>query len=187
MNLQLGNNSATWNVVIILGMILLVGLCAAEILIPKPGHIVAERRYQREKIELTAAIQKAEDTLKSHTAEVEQLTYTGIPDSITPRILEQVNQIAKTNNVNVKSFRPQRVEAGDGIVRLPYILLVDGKFTDVVSFVRTADEPSTLFSVNLLQTAAADGQSDRVNATIGLVAFTRPPEEETSPRTASKN
>ncbi len=187
MNLQLGNNTVTWNIVIVIGMLLLVGLSAAEIFIPKPGTVMAERRYQREKQELVASIAETDAKLKAHTVEVEQLTYTGIPDAITPIILEEINKVAKTKYVNVKSFRPQKSEAGDGIVRIPYVLLVEGRFVDIVSFVRTADEPSTLYSVNLLQTASADGESDRVNATIGIVAFTRPPEDEKATQTVRKN
>lgn len=174
--MQLGNNVLTWNLVIIVSAIVIVGVFVAEFFLPEPVMSKERQRYTAQVRETKLETEEAKEQLVILTDALERFTYSGQAEAVTPKILEQVNQLAETKSVNVKSFRPQRIEPSEGLVKLPYVLQISGTYPNVVSFVRTIDEPSTLFSVYLLQVAAADGETDQVNATVGIVAFARPPE-----------
>lgn len=171
MNIKLGNNIATWNIVLSFGMILVVCLILFDWLVPKPSAAVVEAKYEAEFQELEASLKLNEKKLQDVQEALTTYSYKGDPESVTPQILALVNSIAKNKNITVKSFRPQKPDNVENLTRLKYVVLVEGSFRDVVSFVKAADEPTNLFSVSAFQAASADGESDKVNATISLVAF----------------
>ena len=177
MNLEFGNNKQTWNIVIGACLVTMLGIAIGDMLIPKPNAARERKRFTQETQKIKAEINEGEQRLATETVTVQRYTYKGDPETVTPKILDHVNQLAKTNAIKVKSFRPQKAQEADGIVRIPYTVQVEGKYKDVVAFIKSVDEPSTLFSVNLLQLSAADGESDTVNATVGISAFSLLPEK----------
>lgn len=187
MNPQTKQQLKTWNSVIVGMMILMVGVIIAELIIPKPTLESKSRENMTKQRDLRFANDATEKRVNEIEAEVSKLCYTGNVETVTPKILAQVNQIAAANKIEVKSFRPQKPLDFDGLQRLPFTVLASGKYSQIVSFVRQIDEQSTLFSVYLLQVSASDGETDMVSATIGMAAFIQPESEKASTKTASND
>lgn len=183
-DIQLGNNVLTWNLVIGFSVLLFAATLAFDLLVPKPSKQQAYAAHLSKKSDIEIETLQAKRKLEEAQTVLETYTFQGHPETVTPKILEQVSAIARNHNIAIKSFRPQKTDAEEGIARLPFVVLVEGTYPNLVSFVKALDEPSVLLGVNLLQVSAADGETDRVNATLGLVAVTVPTENQPQEQTA---
>lgn len=180
--LQLGNNKASWTFASGIAVVLLLAVVVLELVIPKPSLTAEHNKAIQKRDDLKHQVKMARARLEEKKDAVNKYSFKGTAEEVTPKILQVVNKVAADHKVAVKTFRPQKDTTSDGIVVLPYVLQIEGHYPDVLAFVKNADEPSTLFSVHLLQVAAADGETDNVNATIGIVAFALLPQE-TKPAT----
>lgn len=171
MNQQTTQKIKAWNTGIIVVMVLMVAVIGAELIVPKPSLNKISQDNIKKQRDLRFSNNETEMKINSINADINKLVYQGNVETVTPKILAQVNQIASANKVDVKSFRPQKPLEFESLQRLPFTVLTSGKFSQVVSFVRQIDEQSTLFSVTLLQVSASDGETDNVTATIGMSAF----------------
>lgn len=93
-----------------------------------------------------------------------------------PTALGQVNEAAVKRKVKVSSFRPQKINNVKGVTLVPYVMTVEGSYPDVVGLVRDLGNENSKLAVNLVQLASADANSDKVSATVGLVAYISSPE-----------
>lgn len=176
MNLTLGNTVKTWNAVAIITLLALLGLAIADILIPKPRVADLHRKMGREQSQLKIAVSEAQRQLDAGDPSA-TLVWDTTAESITPSLLNKVNSVANGHKVKVKAFRPQKSETKEDIVRLPYLVIAEGSFVQVASFVRSLESGDLKAGVSQVQISAQGGDSDAVNATIGLVAYSKPPEK----------
>jgi Tfp pilus assembly protein PilO len=106
------------------------------------------------------------------------------PDLITGNVLSIVRAATAKASVKLISFRPQRTVETTDLLQLPYVLAVDGSFPNVVKFVQSIEESDSKLAVSSFQLASAEGTSDFVTASVGLVAYRDP---YTPGATVSKN
>ena len=96
------------------------------------------------------------------------------PDLITGNVLSIVRAATGKASVKLISFRPQRTVETTDLLQLPYVLAVDGSFPNVVKFVQSIEESDAKLAVSSFQLASAEGTSDFVTASVGLVAYRDP-------------
>lgn len=96
------------------------------------------------------------------------------PDLITGQVLSIVRAATSKASVKMISFRPQRTVETTDLLQLPYVLAVDGSFPNVVKFVQSIEESDAKLAVSSFQLASAEGTSDFVTASVGLVAYRDP-------------
>lgn len=82
-----------------------------------------------------------------------------------------MNQIARKRNLKVASFRPQKPVDEAGLLRLPYLVSLEGTYRDALAFVKELEKPQNRLAVNLVQLASADGETSMVRATVGIWAL----------------
>lgn len=184
--MQLGNDVKTWNLVIVFAAITLAAVAVGEFVIPKASMVTERNKVAKKQEEMRIENKHKADRITVLEKQIKERAFTGNAEEVTPKVLAQVNAVAAKDKITVKSFRPQKPVVSDGIARLAYTVQLTGKFKDIVSFVRTGDEQSTIFGVSLLQVSAADGETDTVNATVGVTAFTLLPEEKPPAATTNK-
>lgn len=174
MNIELGHNVKTWNLVIGLALVLLVAVAAYDLIVPKPS-------VQKERVRMNREIRKAEIDRNEAEAKLAALTanppkaFEVLPEKATPQILAEVTRLAGESKVNVKSFRPQRPDMNGAMARLTYVVLADGTFDQAMSFAKALDAADNRIGVTQIQFASADGETDKVNVTIGIVAYADKP------------
>ena len=84
-----------------------------------------------------------------------------------------VTSLAAKNHVQLLGFRPQKpTDEDDGFTHVPYLILLNGPFPAVQATLRDIESPTNKLAVSLVQFASSDANSDAVNATIGVVAYT---------------
>ena len=94
-------------------------------------------------------------------------------EGIKARTLDTVSRLAKVHGLKMSSFRPQRLEETAALVRSPFMVLLEGSYPQVLSFLNSIENPASKLAVDSVQLTAVDAASDKVNATIGVIAFTR--------------
>lgn len=95
-------------------------------------------------------------------------------DDIGPAALDLVTAAAKTHKVTVVAFRPQKPIELVGLTQMAFTVSLDGTYPSVSALVNDLEKSESKLTVSLVQLAAQDGASDRVNATIGISAFLVP-------------
>lgn len=178
MNLTFGNNSTTWNLVSILAVLALAGALIFDWFAPTPDPALAKLKLQKERTKLETELKSKRKEMESIQKTVANKLWSEKAEEVTPKIMTEANKIADQVGVKIKSFRPQRTLTGAGLERLTYTALVEGEYQKVVQLAHKFDEPSNQFSVYMIQIAAADGNSDQVNATISIVAYAKSDIEE---------
>jgi hypothetical protein len=91
--------------------------------------------------------------------------------------------------LSLSSFRPQKAVESEGLEQLGFTANVSGPFPDVIRFLRLLEADDSRLAVVSAQFNAGDQGLGDVNATVGLVAFTRAPKQQTprnDPRTARR-
>ncbi|MBX3115088.1 MAG: hypothetical protein KF836_11025 [Fimbriimonadaceae bacterium] len=175
MNLEIGNNRKTWNAVCALALVLMLVIALADMFVPKPTEAKEKQNRHQQVNELERKIKTDEDYLQELIL-AETGTWEGDQEVVTPKILQTVSQLASSHNVNLKSFRPQSPVSDGDTIRAHFVILADGKFPDMASFMKALESNSTKIGTNVVQIASADQESDMVNATIGIVAYIKAPE-----------
>ncbi len=184
MNIEFGNNIRTWNIVCGLALFVMVLIAAFDLFVPKPDYqaVIDRRAEQIADLEIEVARASAElERLQSATPNI----WEGNMEDVTPRLLAEASRLCANHNVNLKSFRPQNPVSDGETIRANYVMLVDGSFPQVTALIRAIDSPASRIGLSVIQISAADQESDRVNATLGVIAFLKAPEP--ASRTASTN
>jgi hypothetical protein len=70
------------------------------------------------------------------------------------------------------TFRPQKAEQERDLTRIPFLLALEGPYSDVVALTKDLERPQSKLAVNMLQLNSSDGVTDQVNAAINVVAYT---------------
>lgn len=156
------------------GIALLVGALAMLAFVKPPS----EKGIQGKKLAKLRQASNAIDTANERIDVIEQVfektKWTEKPDLITGEVLSIVREATGKASVKLISFRPQRSVETTDLLQLPYVIAVDGSFPNVVKFVQSIEESDAKLAVSSFQLASAEGTSDFVTASIGLVAYRDP-------------
>lgn len=171
---------APWSFLTLIGILGLVLNLSYLLYKPKDNTKITElkRKNQLRSMDLTA-LSARKDTKKA-SAEIKDHLWTVSEEQIGPMILGKVNELADAHKLKVLSFRPQKVQSVQGLRQLPYQISVEGPFLDVLALCRDIDSGGAKLVVNSIQFASADGNTDKLSSTIGVLAYI-PSAGETTP------
>lgn len=130
---------------------------------------VAQRTKQSR--DYDASISKLRDDVMTERAKNETRLWKQPADEISAATMAKVTSLAQSRGLRVIAFRPQRTQVDSGITRLPYQATLEGPFPQVIGFVQDLETSKFKTIVSTIQIASADGASDKVSSTIGLVAY----------------
>ncbi len=160
-----------YNLATIAAAVVLVGVVAAEVLVPKPVAEIDDGSRAADLQKTGRDTENLQADLVDATAEVSKLTWDLTVDEIAPAAMKWVTEHAGEHFVEVSSFRPQRRTDVDGLVQLNYLVIAEGAFPNMMDFVRAFEADDSLMAVKLVQLSGVDGVTDRVRATIGIATF----------------
>ena len=149
---------------------LLLGLIIFLVVVPRPTVKIATSSGPDPAI---AAITKDNKDLAAVHAEIDSHIWNEDPDDIAPQALKIFTDLATKNKITVTSFRPQKEMPADPLQMLPFFAAVQGEFPDMARFTK-ALQTNPKLALSLLQIASADASTDKVTASIGLVAYIDP-------------
>ena len=156
---------ATSNIIYGIACALLAGSIYV-LLMPKPRPKVTRIATRKEE----QAIRAAREQTLAASAVVAARTWTGEDAAITGRILDLTTTLARKRNVSFVRLQPQRSTLGVALEQLPYLLVVEGPFPAVAALERDLEVPGNRLAVNAIQLASSDTESNKVSASIGIVA-----------------
>lgn len=160
-----------WMTVGYLAVVVAVGMLIAHFAFPirSAGNIVATRAKEDRTLDASIASLREEVT----TLRAKNLTrlWTQPADEVAAATMAKVTTIAQGRGLKVIAFRPQRTQDDNGVARLPYQATLEGPFPQVIGFLQDLETSKFRAIVSTVQIASADGASDKVSATIGIVAY----------------
>jgi len=155
----------------VLGIVLLCGSIVGLFMNKKvpTGELVRKNNEKRQ--QYIALKKHAEEELYAADLMVDKYLWVGKVSEITPTALAKVSRMVSDSKLNLVSFRPQKALEGAALLQIQYNLSVDGSYTNVATLVSRIENSDAKLAVNSIQYASAENDSDKVTATIGLVAF----------------
>ena len=177
MNLKLKSNRSAFTLLAGICLLAIVGAYVYTLIVPMADADQARIDAQKLEDELSTKFRTSRDALDAAQEIVEAKTWTGSADQISPIILAETTQFAKDNKVRIGSFRPQRIVENEGLDQLTFLVLAEGRFTDVMAFAKDLEEKSTKTAVAQIQISSSNSESDTVSAAIGLAAYLKPEEK----------
>jgi len=154
---------------------LVVCLIAVVILefLPKPTVPTRadEAKKERQVESDTTALKKAE--VDANT-KLSAYLWAGKPEDVGPLALKQVNALLQSKHLKLSGFHSQKAIEEPNITIIPFVVSVEGGFENVMSFAREIEKPGTKLAVDLFQMSNADQSSDKVTASIEVVAYQLP-------------
>jgi hypothetical protein len=169
-------NERAFNILSLAGVFAMLVIVIADYFVPKP-HVTMDRHAQEVSLHglrNTAAVYDAQ--LKTSQTAIGKFVWTKSQDEISSQSLKNVTAIAAKHKVQLLGFRPQKPTDDGGFTHLPYLVLLSGKFPNVASTLEEIEAPVNRLAVSLVQFASSDANSDGVNATIGVIAYSLPKE-----------
>lgn len=183
MNIEFGNNIRTWNLVCGLAIFAMLVIAVFDLVAPKPDANRIRNQRSSKITALQAEVAKEESRLEMLKSADPNL-WEGDMEDVTPKLLEEASRLCANHNVNLKSFRPQNPVSDGETIRANYVMLVDGSFPQVAALIRAMDSSASRIGLSLVQISSADQESDKVNATLGVIAYLKAPEP---PKKAASN
>lgn len=157
----------------LLAVVALVGLGLFDWLMPRPQLQGAVTKQRSDIVVLQRDVRDLRGRVESLRAEKDKVLWQVGDDQIGPATLAKVSDVAKKAGVRLTSFRPQRVQEEGDLVRLSFVVAVDGGFPALARFLRDMENSDRRLAVSSVQISAADGATDRVTASVGLIAYRR--------------
>ena len=139
-----------------------------------PSTVGMAAKAKKAQTTARVAREKADKTAVAAKADLDAMIWPALPQEVTAKTLNAISDLSKQNRLKLISFRPLREIDTPEVIQLPWQVTVDGSFKDVVAFERSLEKPERKLAITLVQIAAADASTDRVTATLGLLAFSDP-------------
>lgn len=184
-------DSKTYSTISAACVFLLVVMFGYLLFAPKPTYKRSAAKQGRMEMTLKLSAQKAQERKAAAEKTINNRTWEGTAEKLTPIALAQVNTYVAKTGVNLLAFRPQRPVIGKKLESIPYLVSVEGEYPKVMKFFRTLDKDNQKLAVSLIQVSSADNASDRVTGSAGLLAYVKvlpaPSEPETKTATPTAN
>jgi len=152
-----------------LAAVLLAGSLLGLVL-PKPTARDAYTKETTDSRKLRQSISKAELDTTVAKAAVLSRTWTEEPATVQDKVLTLTAALAKKHGVTFVRLQPQRVTDDGSLEQLPFLLVVEGPFPAVAALEKEIELPANRLAINLFQVTSSDSESNKVSASIGLVA-----------------
>lgn len=151
--------------------LLMAVLLGVLLFVPRPRQTVTIGQRTSAEAAVRSETRASEQAYEKARAQAANYLWTEGADAVSPKALEIVTDAAKAENLRISAFRPQKPSEADGLQQLAYLVAVEGRFPQVIGFLRRVETPGNRLAVTLFQVTSADGATDAVTATVGLVAF----------------
>lgn len=162
---------STWNAVLWASVALMIGSLAFAQFYPSPRP---KKTSTRKKIEIANTHSEIKK-IRAQAVQDEELSskyfWPGDAKRAEAEAMAMVTRIAKSHDVGLGAFRPQKTTEDSGLRRLPFSVSLEGTFTDVAKFLQELETPANRLAVRLVQISASDGKTNHVAASLGLIAF----------------
>lgn len=176
-DIKLGNDVRTWNMVGALAIVVLLALLIADQLIPTPSVAGARKAASEKERKLTMEYKEKLEKYEVSKTVIAASAWGGAAERVSPAILDRLTKIASIKGLKIQSFRPQKIQDAADLEVLAYSLSIEGPFPNVMSFIQLVEKQEKNLAVTLVQVASADGETDEVNASLGIAAFVIPEKE----------
>jgi Tfp pilus assembly protein PilO len=141
------------------------------LLVPKPSSAGMQKTYRDQDFQTRLTTKDVRERLTQMEARSARLLWNVPAPQVGPQAMARVNVLAQKYGVNVVAFRPQRTSKIGTVTELPMAVSLEGPFPGIAGFLTDLEAPANRLAVTLVQVSAADGNSNLVNATVGLVAL----------------
>jgi len=165
------SEESSLSLVILLSAVIIVGCVVYRLTQPKLDPAKGDAGRKLMTSQLYAAVQAAEQSVKHETKLVSSRLWDMPAEEVGPVAMAKVNDLALANHLKIDSFRPARIVDNNGLEQIPFQVTVDGVYPNVIAFTRALEHSPAHFAVNQVQMSAADGNTDNVASTIGIIAF----------------
>lgn len=162
------------SVLAIVAIVTLLGTFLFMVFVPKPTTKGLAEKTRQDGMKIRIKTRDADDRLVAAKATVATTTWPGSGDEVAPSANTRLIAMATRRGLKLTSFRPQRTTAKTDLTVLPFIVTVEGSFPQVVEFTRDIDSPGTRLATSLVQITSANDDTDRVTATVAVMAYLRP-------------
>lgn len=182
MKISADNPEKMWTVMVWVGLALF-SVAIYFVVFPIKTEPVNLGKFTEEAAKLKAENADLEKQILSEKERFASAVWTGKLDELGPSALGHISALAKESGVVVTAFRPQRLVEDTAVAQYPLLITCEGRYPAMIGFVRRLENAQGKLAVNLVQLSAADGATDQVTGSIGVVAFSEV--AETQARTAS--
>ena len=163
------------SILILLSIVILLGSLFALMFLKPPSvaGMATEHRQKRNAIQkdITASEERARGAAPAARARL----WRGDADTVTAAVLAQLTRQANQSAVQMVAFRPQKLQALEGIADLPFSVQLTGSYSKIRALVSVLDSSSSKLVLRSFQFASTDAASDAVTATVGISAYFTPP------------
>ena len=160
-----------------LGILGLIGVLAYMLLVPPPSQELDTQAQLNEQKEIVESVDDAKAKLAVANAVISKQTWATPVPEVESTTLSKLSSLARANGVKLTGLRPQRQTMAGELEAIPFVLSAEGSFPTVMAFVKAVENPENKLAVNLVQLTSSEGDSDKVTATVGLMAFRMEPKE----------
>jgi Tfp pilus assembly protein PilO len=141
---------------------------------PQPTTKGLAEKTRRERMKSLMLTREAKERLALAQATVQANTWPGDAETVAPTAMARLTAMATRRNVKRTGFRPQRTGTSGNLTTLPFLVTVEGPFPQVVEFARDIESAGSRLALNMFQVTTTDDSSDRVTATLVVMAYLRP-------------
>ena len=138
---------------------------------PKPTPNQTPDQVRKAKTRTNIAIKDSLKKIDVAKVVIANQTWPGTAEEVLPLALQKVTSMAQAHHLKIVGFHPQNVIVAPNISLIPCVVNVDGPFVNVVAFQKDIEAPGTNLVVNLMQYATADQESNKITASIGIIAY----------------
>ena len=156
---------------IVLSLLILLGSLLYMLLVPTPTTARLANGKERSRKQLEEEIVKAKSReLEARKAFAPRL-WAGNTETVTASVLADLTNKANKTKLQVGAFRPQKLQALEGLTELPFSIQVAGPFPQVRAFIAALDIPNSRLALRSVQIASSDAATSAVTATLGISAY----------------
>lgn len=164
-------NERQWKGACVAAMIVLVFLAGYNFLSPQPAPAQAVAKRQAEVRKLETELETFRNDVTKDRKLNQSRLWTQSGDQLGAEAMKIITGLAQANRLKVVAFRPQRSQTEGELTRYGYLAALDGSFPAVMGFLSSLESQAKRLALSSIQISSADGASDRVTASVSVVAF----------------
>ncbi|MBS1718351.1 MAG: type 4a pilus biogenesis protein PilO [Armatimonadetes bacterium] len=153
----------------------LAGAALYAAIAKKPAVNMAARKKQIQQYQIGMA--DAQKMINDNKEIVDKNIWKSGEERVGPELLRSLNDLASHHKVKLSAFRPQRPFYVENMTQLIYQVTVDGTYLEVLGFANDIEKSAKKYALTQFNLASTDASSDKVSATLGLVAYSIPAEK----------
>ena len=169
-----------WNGLCIAALAAIAGLLIFNLAAPQPSAQQRKLARIRGDNKLREQTETATHQFEARRQVIDSRVWAKSADAVGAETLAKATEMTKSHGLNLSAFRPQKPADEGELIRLDYVMTLEGPFPGLQAMVRQLETSDYRLAVHRVQVASADEASDLVNATIGVSAFVEKPKVKTS-------